>query len=208
MYSIDSDTIESRQNDGAHVTVTYRLIVFQLYAGEVLVGKVVAFDPSGMLVSVNFFDQIFVPAANLQQPSVFNAKEKAWMWQFQDNEIFLDLHDTVRVRVTSVQYAALRRTGDEQPPDKPNSLLADREVPMRVFASMHEDGLGNVAWWADEGEEGERVVPESVEEEVEEDGERLQGKHDDDNLYEEGYEDPEKDLIDEPKFGRKDDMSD
>jgi len=56
--------------DGAaHVRVQFRLAVFRPFAGEVIIAKVKACDPTGILVSVDFFDHIFIPAHALQHPS-------------------------------------------------------------------------------------------------------------------------------------------
>lgn len=56
--------------DGAaHIRVQFRLIVFRPFASEVIVAKVKACDATGLLVSVDFFDHIFIPAHELQYPS-------------------------------------------------------------------------------------------------------------------------------------------
>jgi len=56
--------------DGAaHIRVAFRLIVFRPFASEVIVGRVKACDATGLLVSLDFFDHIFVPAHELQYPS-------------------------------------------------------------------------------------------------------------------------------------------
>jgi DNA-directed RNA polymerase subunit E'/Rpb7 len=66
--------------DGAaHIRVQFRLVVFRPFASEVIVGRVKGCDQTGLLVSVEFFDHIFIPAAELQFPSEFDPKEKLWV---------------------------------------------------------------------------------------------------------------------------------
>ena len=56
--------------DGAaHIRVQFRLVIFRPFASEVIMGKVKACDATGILVSVEFFDHIFIPAHELQYPS-------------------------------------------------------------------------------------------------------------------------------------------
>lgn len=51
---------------GAHVKVNFRLVVFRPFPGEVLLGTIRQCDSTGILVSVDFFDHIYIPAAKLQ----------------------------------------------------------------------------------------------------------------------------------------------
>jgi DNA-directed RNA polymerase III subunit RPC8 len=96
-------------SDGAaHVRVQFRLAVFRPFAGEVLTARVKACDPTGILVSVEFFDHIFIPAHELQYPSHFNKQEQLWVWQYQGHELFMDLEEEIRVRVTDLRFTRQR----------------------------------------------------------------------------------------------------
>jgi DNA-directed RNA polymerase III subunit RPC8 len=55
---------------GSHHRVQFRLIVFRPFIGEVIVGKIKASAPAGLQVSVEFFDNIYITAAQLQEMSV------------------------------------------------------------------------------------------------------------------------------------------
>ncbi len=49
--------------------VTFRLMVFRPFVGEVLVGRVSQCAEGGLRVSLGFFDDIVVPSYLLQTPS-------------------------------------------------------------------------------------------------------------------------------------------
>lgn len=56
--------------DGAaHIRLSFRYILFRPFTGQIIVGKVKASDATGILVSLEFFDHIFIPAQELQYPS-------------------------------------------------------------------------------------------------------------------------------------------
>jgi len=165
--------------DGAaHIRVQFRLVVFRPFPAEVVVGKVKACDATGLLVSVEFFEHIFVPAQELQYPSHFDKDEQLWVWQYQGHDLFLDLEEPIRVRVTGIQYQRHRGTGPmlnvseeeiaaatggnaaaiatvaphvrEAAAAKKKHVkptIASFEPPMKVMASIKDDGLGLLSWW-------------------------------------------------------------
>ncbi|CAI5974731.1 unnamed protein product, partial [Closterium sp. NIES-64] len=92
---------------GPHFTVRFRLVVFSPFAGEVLVGRLVKCDATGLFVSLDFFSDVHIPHYNLQEPSVFDEQEKLWVWKFNDNDMFLDMDELIRFKVVSVKYPAL-----------------------------------------------------------------------------------------------------
>lgn len=51
------------------VAVSFSLIVFSPFVGEVIIGKVDFADNSGMLINIGFFKNIFIEANQLPQPS-------------------------------------------------------------------------------------------------------------------------------------------
>jgi len=160
--------------DGAaHVRVQFRLVVFRPFAGEVLTARVKACDATGLLVSVDFFDHIFIPAHELQYPSHFDKTEQLWVWQYQGHELFMDLEEEIRIRVIDIKFtkqkggpqlteeelavmapgasaatlspaiveAAKARKAQKKP------TIASFEPPMKVIASIKDDGLGLLSWW-------------------------------------------------------------
>ena len=55
---------------GAHFAVTFSVVVFCPFEGEVLVGKLKSCDEHGLKISLGFFDDVHVPESSLQEPSV------------------------------------------------------------------------------------------------------------------------------------------
>jgi len=56
------------------------------------------------LVTLGFFDDIFIPRGYLQPNSQFNAEEQVWVWLYEENEMFMDLEEEIRFRVESEQF--------------------------------------------------------------------------------------------------------
>lgn len=59
---------------------------------------------SRYVVTLGFFDDIFIPYHYLQENSEFNADEQVWVWMYDENEMFMDLEETIRFRVESEQF--------------------------------------------------------------------------------------------------------
>lgn len=66
--------------------VKARLVVFRPFVGEVLVGKVMSSDESGIRVSMGFFDDIHIPTHLMPEPSAFDHKERAFFWLFSPSD--------------------------------------------------------------------------------------------------------------------------
>lgn len=73
------------QGSSAHFRVTFAVIVFRPFVGEVLVGTIIDSTESGITVSVGFFAAIFVPVYWMLNPSVY--ENGVWVWiPAYDNE--------------------------------------------------------------------------------------------------------------------------
>lgn len=155
---------------GAHVKVEFQLIVFRPFEGEVMTGKIVQCDRSGILVGLEFFGHIFVPKDKLKPPSHF---DQVWIWTWasdgQENAMYYDIGETVRVQVESISFAARKNTMPFGVLGVPNvagvapgvsaaaagaldaKLMMIEDVidnqPMRIVATMRTEGLGPTSWW-------------------------------------------------------------
>eukprot|EP00873_Tetraselmis_striata_P040316 jgi/Tetstr1/460580/TSEL_000505.t1 len=139
-------------NDGnINYTVAFRLVVFRPFVGEVLVGKLVGSDLKGVRVSLGFFSDLFVPEANLQTPSRYSPEERTWVWDYDEAELFLDLEDTVRVRVKEVRFHPIPTPAQMRGTAAEPGIGTDASPyrPMEVIADMNADGLGSVGWWSE-----------------------------------------------------------
>ena len=58
-------------------------------------------------MSMYFFDDIFVPAANLQKPYRFDEKEQLFVWQYDTGEsthdLYMDIGEEIRLRLFLIE---------------------------------------------------------------------------------------------------------
>ena len=104
-----------------------------------------------------------------------DTSERLWVWTYQDHDLFLDLGEEIRIRVTGIEFARqsggpmMNLTEEEIAAAAPGGSLAtvnaqvieaaaakkqakkatiaNFEPPMKVIASIKDDGLGLLAWW-------------------------------------------------------------
>jgi len=154
-----SEAVIYTGDGAAFIQVTFRLLVFRPFLGEVMIGKIRQADHTGILVSVDFFDHIFIPKEFLQAVSFFDPDEKLWFWKVPggpdaegDHDLYMDLKQKIRFRVRALEYA------DRLPPCGPRestlratapapATIAEHKPPLRIIGSITEDGLGLLDWW-------------------------------------------------------------
>merc|ERR1712168_1698697 len=140
--------------DGAaHTKVHFRLLVFRPDREEVLTGKIKSCSKDGVHVSLEFFDDILIPAESLQHPSRFDETESVWIWEYpleegEHHDLFMDAGEQVRFRVVSETFV------DVGPATAKHNVAGDTEVkdeqklsPFSLKASINEPGLGLLSWW-------------------------------------------------------------
>lgn len=89
--------------DGAaFATVKFRMIVFKPFVGELLVGSVKSMDHNGVVITLDFFDQVLIPPSYLQRESEWNGSN--WYWRFGEHRLWMNIGDQVRVRVEAVVF--------------------------------------------------------------------------------------------------------
>jgi len=74
---------------GAHHQVLFQVVVFKPFVDEVLIGIVTESKEEGVMVSVGgFFDQVFIPAYWMLNPSKFDEESGLWVWTptYDDDE--------------------------------------------------------------------------------------------------------------------------
>lgn len=139
-------------NDGAaYFRVKFRVVVFRPFVGEILVGKLKSCSKSGLKVSLDFFDDITIPEHALQEPSYYDEREKLWMWKFDENDMYMDLQEEIRFRITSVKFHPTPtplQLQNAQGEDKLLGTHAKPFAPMEVIGDINGDGLGLLSWWA------------------------------------------------------------
>ncbi len=144
--------------DGSsHTRVTFRFVVFRPFIDEVLVGKVKSCSKEGVYVTMKFFDDIFIPAANLMKPYKFDEREQLFMWLYDTgestHELFVDIDEDIRFKVKDDMFHDTTPSG---PPKKNDSLATNNasgvvrdevKSPYSIIATIDEPGLGLFSWW-------------------------------------------------------------
>ena len=96
--------------DGSsHTRVRFRMLVFRPDLDEVIVGKIKNCSKEGVHVSLEFFDDILIPAESLQFPSRYDDSESVWIWEYpledeEHHDLFMDAGEQIRFRVTSESF--------------------------------------------------------------------------------------------------------
>ena len=79
--------------------VKFRMVVFRPFIGEIITGKLVGSNREGLKISVDFFDDILIPASLLQSPCVYNPSDGLWTWKYGENhdtDFVMDLGEEVK----------------------------------------------------------------------------------------------------------------
>eukprot|EP00088_Acartia_fossae_P009710 TRINITY_DN14750_c0_g1_i1.p1 TRINITY_DN14750_c0_g1~~TRINITY_DN14750_c0_g1_i1.p1 ORF type:complete len:214 (+),score=61.43 TRINITY_DN14750_c0_g1_i1:107-748(+) len=151
--------------DGAaHTKVKFRMLVFRPWIEEMLVGKIKSSTKDGVNVTLGFFDQIFIPASQLQNPSRYEEKDNVWVWQYPiineegeqegHHDLYMDIGDQIRFKVESEKFTDLGPKRDNKGKDSKGEGDGDREdsagpePSYSITATISEDGLGVVSWWS------------------------------------------------------------
>jgi DNA-directed RNA polymerase III subunit RPC8 len=101
---------------------------------------------------MTFFDDIFIPANNIPEPSRFDEKEQVFVWQYDpSHEFFIDVGEEIRFRVVEEHFVDTSPSG----PVKKNELGTvsisqskdESKCPYTIKGSINESGLGLVSWW-------------------------------------------------------------
>jgi len=140
--------------DGSsHTRVKFRMLVFRPDLEEVLEGKIKSCSKEGVQVSLDFFDDILIPAESLQHPSRYDETESVWIWEYpleddEHHDLFMDAGEQVRFRVVSEAFvdvgpASVKHTATGETEVKDELKLS----PFSLKASINEPGLGLLSWW-------------------------------------------------------------
>ncbi|KAF5391714.1 hypothetical protein D9757_001661 [Collybiopsis confluens] len=146
----------------------FRLIIFRPFTSEVIVGRVKTSDEQSIRVSVGFFDDIYIPSIYLPQPSCFDPDKRSHFWlpdsQLSDPQELMDTPTDGRLYIAQGAPIRLRVEADEffddepGPPKAQNGIAVKTEAkraPYSIIASIGEQGLGSISWWAPLEEEGD-----------------------------------------------------
>eukprot|EP01035_Chromulina_nebulosa_P020438 gene20438-26520_t len=98
----------------SHQQVTFRLIVFRPFPGEILCGKVKDSNIDGIKVSLDFFEDIFIPQTLLNDPSTYDNDSKLWTWKYGLEDECIDftifIGEEIRFRVRTIHFTNVTST--------------------------------------------------------------------------------------------------
>ncbi|KAL1129287.1 hypothetical protein AAG570_013816 [Ranatra chinensis] len=126
--------------DGAaHTKVEFRFVVFRPFIEELIVGKIKNCSKEGVHVTLGFFDDIFIPAANLQHPSRFDETEQVWVWEFDNNgdkhDLFMDQGEQIKFRVAAETFVETSPIASPEGAEKTQEMTSP-EVPYSITVSI------------------------------------------------------------------------
>ncbi|WRT64662.1 uncharacterized protein IL334_001596 [Kwoniella shivajii] len=177
--------------------VSFRLMLFAPFVGEVIVGKVLSTEKSYIRVSLGFFQDIYIVPSLLPPNSAYDPSQKKFYWVSPDDDgtlltpeqlansvitdrLYIDEGEPIRFRVDSIEWQDVRPTPQsvleqENNDDVPVKSSFDK-AGYRILATIAESGLGVTSWWSTGAD------PDEDQEETQE------GIYQDDIYQEEGKE--------------------
>jgi len=133
----------------AHTKVRFRMLVFRPIDEEIIGGKIKSCSREGVTVTLGFFDEIFIPAENLQHPSRYEETENVWVWEYPleegHHDLFMDPGEQLRLRITSQSFTDVGPKDDSKDQE---TKQEDRKPSYSVKATINEPGLGLISWWS------------------------------------------------------------
>lgn len=81
-YSTISEGRLTNRDGCTYYKITFRLIVFRPFVGEVLVGKVSSCDEEGIRITMGFFEDVHISRDQLPSPSGYDHSQAQWFRLF------------------------------------------------------------------------------------------------------------------------------
>eukprot|EP00041_Stephanoeca_diplocostata_P007882 m.113340 g.113340 ORF g.113340 m.113340 type:complete len:200 (+) comp17077_c0_seq2:232-831(+) len=136
--------------DGAaQLRVRFRLVVFRPFVDEILEGTIRSCSEKGVHVTMGFFEDILIPASQMQPNTVFDTTEQAWCWQYGDEKLFMDVDEKIYFKVIKEEFhdmvVAAEIFGAAGGDDTDG--FSNRKAPYMLTGSVNDFGLGLPAWW-------------------------------------------------------------
>jgi DNA-directed RNA polymerase III subunit RPC8 len=143
----------------AYYRVRFRFVVFSVFIGEVIQGRIIRSNADGIVVSLGFFQNVLLHSSVLSaSPRItceYNSDKREWFWRYEEHQLFLSLHDTIRFRVFDIRFESLQAIESQ----KEEMILSAEGTPVPkhknknkppllcVYGTIDGDGLGLVSWW-------------------------------------------------------------
>lgn len=178
----------------ASCDAVFRALVFAPFVGEVIPTRIGPSTDAGVLAYLRFFNIVWVPSAALPVPCAFDEADKVWAWtpkvdddgkeegEGEEGEgeglrNYMDGGNESVVRVTAVEYdeqVATRGGVDDN--GSGSDVKKSSGYSMVIKAAMYDEvsednqGLGDPAWWYEEGDGDEEEEYNNNDNEVDDGG--------------------------------------
>ncbi|KAF7457734.1 RNA polymerase Rpb7, N-terminal domain-containing protein [Cryptosporidium felis] len=121
-------------NGGLLYSVSFKMIVFKPYIGEIIEGIIINSDSTGLTVSLGFFSDIKIPCNDLREPKSVDINKKIWSWDYENHKLPYYVDSMIRFKVSNIIF---------------NDQGQDIGMPsMVVVGNVQNDGLGMTSWWS------------------------------------------------------------
>ncbi|WVQ69383.1 uncharacterized protein L199_007600 [Kwoniella botswanensis] len=171
-------------NGMMYYKVSFRLMLFAPFVGEVIVGKVLSTTKSYIRVSLGFFQDIYIVPSLLPPNSSYDPTQKKFFWVSPDDEgtlltqeqlansivadrLYIDDGEPIRFRVDSIDWQDVRPTPQSALAESQGEMVVEKDpiekAGFKILATIAESGLGVTSWWSQgeyQEEEGEEQVYE------------------------------------------------
>lgn len=156
---VSHSTSVIRGGDGSSwTTVTFDVVVLRPAIHERIRAKIFRQSEKGIYLSVEFFDNIFVPAHCLLQPSVFDVSTGVWNLQITEDDPVTGesvvtgtneyiTNDEVLVAVTNVDVKGSVDHVVTSTSSSNGKSDANGPTPMTILGTFADTGLGPCAWY-------------------------------------------------------------
>ncbi|KAK3936481.1 RNA polymerase III subunit Rpc25-domain-containing protein [Diplogelasinospora grovesii] len=128
-----------------NVNVEFRMVVFRPFKDEVMIARIVSQTQEGINLATDFFHDIFVPYTELPDNTEFEPAEGLWVWKEDDQVMYYDNNEMVRVQVIAEEWHD--QTPNGPPKDASEEPISRVRPPYQITGSMKGPGLGCYLWW-------------------------------------------------------------
>lgn len=112
-------------------------------------GRICRATTKGLFIRTDFFDNIFVEAAELPDGCRYDFNECLWVWDSEAGEMYWDIHEAVRLSVIGEEWNDQTPTKPTTSPDENEEAPVEEVRPAAyiIKGSMKAEGMGVCLWW-------------------------------------------------------------
>eukprot|EP01041_Mallomonas_annulata_P003228 gene3228-6382_t len=130
----------------AHQRVKFRLVVFRPFVGEIIVGKLISCNKDGLRVSLEFFEDIYIPLYLLQGSSEYSEQKGVWLWHYDEEsegKFVYEIGEEVRFRVRTINFTKVTTTAKGTQATTTTETKGPNAQPS-LLNSLHKPAIGGI----------------------------------------------------------------